>query len=158
MHGPVTRRRMSMRFGLTFSEILLVLSVVVILVLSILPSVGRAGADTRAAALGHNLKALRTQLEIYRYNHQDIFPTTAVAEQLTSRTDLSGTVSAHGSCGPYFANGIPSNPFNSRNDILVKSPLTQADADGSSAWLYDPNTCTIVPGDSVASYTAFDGP
>ncbi len=145
---------MPLRFGLAFSEILLLLAVAVVLVLSILPSVGRAGADT----LAHNLKALRTQLEIYGYNHQDIVPTTAVTEQLTSRTDLSGTVSAHGSCGPYFANGIPSNPFNRRNDIRVKSPLTQADADGSSAWLYDPQTCTIVPGDSVASYTAFDGP
>jgi len=96
----------------------------------IVPQFGEASNDARTSNLRKNLQFVRAQLELYRLQHNNSYPTD-IAAQLTGKTDGDGTLDASGMFGPYLRS-FPANPF--IDDPAQASETGGADGDG---WNYD---------------------
>ena len=85
-----------------------------------------------------NLHSLRTQIELYKVQHDGTLPTGANnLEQLTKATDSTGAVSTTGLAdathpfGPYVQGALPANPFSGLNTVkLDTAQPARADGDG----------------------------
>lgn len=115
------------RRGFTLIEVLIVVVILGILASVVLPQVTASSSAAKESALRADLTQLRSQLKIYRFQHDGAYPIgTAddVVKQLTMATDVSGTPAAPGTAGypygPYLVGQLPQNPFNGGNGILVK--------------------------------------
>jgi general secretion pathway protein G len=92
-----------------------------------------ASTDAKLANLKKNLQSVRAQLELYRLQHNNTYPTDITA-QLTSKTDEDGTVNPSGALGPYMK-FFPDNRF-------IDDPA-KSDATGGTAgdgWNYTAST------------------
>jgi general secretion pathway protein G len=100
--------------GFTLVEILIVVVILGILAAIVIPQFTQASTEAREASLRSNLQSIRSQIELYKIQHNDIAPTdnTTFANQMIGRTDQDGTVNAAGVFGPYIQS-IPLNPFTS---------------------------------------------
>jgi len=119
--------------GFTFVEIIIAVIILAVLAALVVPQLGKASADPDLAALAATLQTVRTQLQRYKLQHNDTFPSLAQWEkQMLTKTKPNGSCSARGSCGPYLLQ-IPVNPLDGSRNI---SPLQ----DGSGGWMYDQTT------------------
>jgi len=104
--------------GFTLVEILIVVIILGILAAIVIPQFTSASESAKESNLKSDLLTLRNQLELYRVQHGDRYPWEVVAsatsadivEQLTSKTDESGSVLATGKFGPYL-DKMPTNLF-----------------------------------------------
>jgi len=131
--------------GFTLVEILIVVIILGILAAIVIPQFTEASNDARESSLVSDLQTVRSQLELYKVQHLDTYPTDLIT-QLTSKTDGDGTVDANGAFGPYLQK-FPSNPFVTGNDAdgnpkgsLVDTTSDANPADGSTGWWYDADT------------------
>ena len=116
--------------GFTFVEILIVVVILATLAALVVPRLGHASVDPNLAALSATLQTIRTQLQYYKLQHEEAFPSIANWEkQMLSRSQLDGTLSDDGSFGPYLLQ-VPVNPLDGSRKI---SPVQ----DGSGGWMYD---------------------
>ncbi|MDP6633986.1 MAG: type II secretion system protein [Phycisphaerae bacterium] len=86
--------------------------------------------DAKFSNLATNLQSIRTQLRLYKRDHNGKYPTDITA-QLTGETDPDGTINPSGAYGPYFRQ-FPRNPF-------VDDPVEGVKTSGGSGegWSYD---------------------
>ena len=106
--------------GFTLVEILIVVIILGILAAIVIPQFTDASTDAKNSSLESNLQALRSQLELYKVQHNDLYPwddgaggieaDALIISRLTSKTDADGTVDAAGDFGPYMQS-VPTNPF-----------------------------------------------
>ena len=102
--------------GFTLVEILIVVIILGILAAIVIPQFTNASTDARKNSLTSQLQTIRSQLELYKLQHNDKLPTfsgsTADAqwEQMTKQTDVSGSTSGT-EFGPY----LQQTPVNSLN-------------------------------------------
>jgi len=68
-----------------------------------------ASEDSKESNLQTNLQSIRAQLELYKMQHNDTYPTD-ITKQLTNKTDIDGNVDANGAYGPYLP-AFPANPY-----------------------------------------------
>jgi len=112
-------------------EIAVVAGVLVVLGAAVIPQFSQANTDDRLNTLCSNLQSMRSQLSLYRIQHEDQWPRQATfAEQMTGRTNVKGTTDeADGVVvlGPYLKS-IPVNPFTGGNAV------------NGDDWLYDETT------------------
>ena len=107
----------------------------------VVPKFTNATDDAKISNLTKNLQQVRAQLELYRLQHNNKYPTDIDA-QLTSKTDDDGTINPAGAFGPYLK-FFPDNRFIEDPD---KSDATGgADGDG---WSYDAATGTFLANSS----------
>lgn len=123
--------------GFTLVEILIVVVILAILAAIVIPNFTDAGETTRENSTKMNLFRIRTQIEIYREQHDGVLPTLAeFGDQMTLASDVDGNTAAPGTdgyrFGPYLMS-IPVNPHFPGNDI-------SDGAAGTSAWYYDQTT------------------
>lgn len=119
--------------GYTFVEIIIVVVILAILAALVVPRLGEASTDPDLAALAATLQMVRTQLQYYKLQHNDTFPSLADwQQQMLSKTKPNGRSWDRGTCGPYLLR-VPVNPLDGSRDI---SPLQ----DGSGGWSYDQTT------------------
>ncbi len=119
--------------GYTFVEIIIVVVILAILAALVVPRLGGASTDPDLAALAATLQMVRTQLQYYKLQHKDTFPSLADwQEQMLGKTKSSGRSWDGGSCGPYLLQ-VPVNPLDGSRNI---SP----GQDGSGGWSYDQTT------------------
>ncbi len=119
--------------GFTFVEIIIAVIILAVLAALVVPQLGRASAEPDLAALAATLQTVRTQLQRYKLQHNDTFPSLAQWEkQMLTKTKPNGSCSIRGSCGPYLLQ-VPVNPLDGSRNI---SPLQ----DGSGGWMYDKKT------------------
>jgi general secretion pathway protein G len=105
--------------GFTLVEILIVVIILGILAAIVIPQFTNASEDARKNSLTSQLQTLRSQVELFKLQHRDRFPTADINDvatawdwdKLTSKTDEDGVLSA-GSLGPYMQQR-PINPLNS---------------------------------------------
>ena len=141
--------------GFTLVEILIVVIILGILAAIVIPQFTEASNDAKKSSLDSNLQTLRSQFELYKVQHNDIYPwddpTTpldwdedfaSIEARMINKTDVDGNVDAAGAFGPYMQD-VPTNPF------LDNDPAAFAQAaadDGSVDWVIDIATGAITDG------------
>jgi len=122
------------RNAFTLVELLIVVIILGILAAVVIPQFSDASTDARVSSLQTNLATIRGQVELFKLQHAGLYPTvTNFAAQMTSKTDLDGTVNATtGKYGPYLQ-AVPNNPFTNPpgNDVTNTAPAV------TKAWYYD---------------------
>ena len=125
--------------GYTLVQILIVILIICILAMIVVPQMTDASDEARESALKTDLRAIRTQIELYRTEHRGTYPSKELfVEQMTSKTHPDGTFG--GVLGPYLPE-IPPNPYN--NDSTVKcgeGDDSSENGDSSSGWHYNAST------------------
>ena len=136
------------RRGFTLVEVLIVVVVLGILAATVLPQFTSASSDAKESAVVQNLQVLRSQIQLYRYQHDGKLPAEGqtteakLTDALLKRTDIDGTVNTTGGAfGPYFVGLLPPNAFNNLRTVRVET--ADAAADGATGWIYNSSTGTI---------------
>lgn len=108
----------------------------------IIPQFSNASNDARASAAMSTTQSLQAQLELYKLQHNDSYPTLREMSGfsvLVQTTDASGVASPSGRYGPYLQ-APPVNPFTGSSQVVsIQSPVS------SAGWAYDPTNGKILP-------------
>ena len=139
--------------GFTLVEILIVVIILGILAAIVIPQFTEASNDAKDSSLESNMQTLRSQFELYKVQHNDIYPwddpatadwdlvagvSAEIERLMTTKTDQDGN--AGGTLGPYMQD-VPTNPFLD-NATAVFAGAAAADTD----WAIDVNTGAITDG------------
>ena len=130
--------------GFTLVEILIVVVILGILAAIVIPQFTQASTEAREASLRSNLQSVRSQIELFKIQHNDFAPTSAALflAEMTGRTDQNRTVNVAGEFGPYLQ-AIPVNPFTSGDTI-------------NAAYVVDADWTYAVDAQGDPSFTASD--
>jgi general secretion pathway protein G len=147
--------------GFTLVELILVVTILGILAAMVLPTFQGNIATAKESASKSNLMTMRTQIELYKLQHNGYppgyvdgagAPIATVPLQLIRTTTLTGQPSSSTVpsdpflYGPYLKS-IPENPYNDLSSIayVAESTAFSTAVDGtSSGWLYKKETAEIV--------------
>ncbi len=141
----------------TLVELIIVVTILGILASLVIPTFQGHVAQAKEAAAKDNLKVIRTQVEVYKIQHQGVppgyingsgAPTALLALQFTATTTLTGAVSASTVPAGAYVNGpyikkLPENPYNKLSTITYVEDGTafSVAVDGTSGgWLYKKET------------------
>ena len=160
----------------TLVEILIIVVVLGILATVVIPQFSMAGQHTRQNRLKDDLQYLRTQIAVFKAQHQDIPPgyrggnpasspsADQFAAQMTEHSDLDFRLSASDSTsfpyGPYLKQ-VPLNPVNGSSTFeMVGNNQPMPAPDGRTGWIYKPQTQEVIPNltgrdDSGAAYSSY---
>ncbi len=131
--------------GFTLVEVLIVVVIMAVLAATIIPQFSDSTKDAKESTIKFNLHTLRSQIQLYKSQHDGKVPSLTsptLLTELINKTDLTGAVGTGSThvYGPYIAE-IPVNPFSGLN--TVKAATSSSGADGSSGWLYNAATGEI---------------
>ena len=114
----MTARR-TIKKGFTLIEILIVVIILGILAAIVIPQFTSASTEARQGNLKSQLQTLRSQIALYKLQHQDKLPNLVTSwDQLTKKTDLAGVVATTGTTfGPYMQD-VPVNSLNSLSTVV----------------------------------------
>jgi general secretion pathway protein G len=147
---------MQAKRGFTLVEILIVVVILGILAAIVIPQFTQASTEAKQNSLCSDLQTLRSQIELYKVQHNDSPPALLTfANQMTLTTDISGAVNTSETpkvrvglfqFGPYLER-VPDNPFNGSATLAA----TAADGVG---WAYTAATGEIRAGDLGTGHSA----
>jgi len=133
------------KHGFTLVEILIVVIILGILAAVVIPQFSDASDDTRGSSAMTNLKTIRSQLQLYRAQHGEAYPTD-FDNQMTLFTDAGGTTNASQTTtyrfGPYLLR-VPSNPYTGVSTVTAVADAGTAytaAADMTFGWWYNSAT------------------
>lgn len=125
--------------GFTLIEVLIVVTIMAILAATIVPQFTTSSEEAKQSQLDFNLNMMRSQVQLYRLEHNGVYPTTL--SLLTKKTNAEGTEDSGGAFGPYIAGGVlPKNPI---TDDSSESVSTDGATKTGGGWLYDASTGSI---------------
>ena len=138
--------------GFTLIEVLIVVIIMAVLAGAVIPRYLGTTEDAKTSTLSHNLHVIEAQIELFRVQHLNQYPTIQDAglPQLTSATNVSGEIGASGPnypLGPYLLEP-PVNPFDgSKNVVAVAVPgqKPKAVVGNLGGWQYDVSTGAFWP-------------
>jgi general secretion pathway protein G len=129
------------RGAFTLIEVLIVVVIMAILAATIIPQFTDSTKDAKASTVQFNLHTLRSQIQLYRTQHNGTAPAATLAELMasTNASGATGTGAAY-PYGPYLRE-VPVNAFTNSKTITTttEDPLTTAPA-GTGGWIYNPTT------------------
>ncbi len=159
---------MQAKRGFTLVEILIVVVILGILAAIVIPQFTQASTEAKQNSLCSDLQSLRSQIELYKCQHNDIAPSLPAAGaewvQMIYCTKLDGTASASKArntaggfiLGPYLES-VPANPFNGLNTLMAAAVIPPVAAgDNTTGWQYDSGTGQIWSNDKY-TYTDVAG-
>lgn len=135
---------MKVKSGFTLVEILIVVVILGILAAIVIPQFTEASTEAKNSSLMTDLQTMRSQIELYKIQHNDVKPDMTVVagdNALTLVTLINGDVVAAGtpnSYGPYIQK-IPTNQFNNLATIEIEAVDTGLGG-GNAGWHF--NTVT----------------
>ena len=132
---------MKAKSGFTLVEILIVVVILGILAAIVIPQFTEASTEAKTSSLCTDLQTMRSQIELYKVQHNDDLPgagTASFEESMTQKTDITGAPDAAGAYGPYLQK-IPTNPFNDLNTVQVEAGNTGLGG-GNTGWHFDSTT------------------
>jgi general secretion pathway protein G len=150
--------------GFTLVEVLIVMTVFAIMAATVLPQFTAENQAARETALKQDLKLLRSQIELYKFQHNgnypgkgSIYPDDFLNAMLLS-SDADGTTGPINSkpFGPYFLGQLPPNPYTGGTRVRIVDDVGAAvpDDDPVEGWIYNPSTGKIK---ANCQGTAMDG-
>ena len=121
----------------TLVEVLIVVVIMAVLAATIIPQFADSTKDAKEGTARFNLRALRSQIELYKSQHDSRFPSQDLSELVTT-TDVTGTkgVGANFPYGPYI-HELPANPFNNSSTVAAPAAVPPAAIVSGAGWLYD---------------------
>jgi general secretion pathway protein G len=126
-------QRKRKQHGFTLVEILIVVVILGILAAIVVPQFTSASETAQGNSMIATLQTVRSQLELYRVQHNSNYPTLAqLWGNLTGTTDAAGSTDGT-NFGPYLQKA-PTNPFTNTSTVA---------ADNSGAWQYTAATGAI---------------
>lgn len=149
---------MKAKKGFTLVEILIVVVILGILAAIVIPQFTGAATEAKLSALVSDLQTMRSQIELYKLQHNEALPSAASVGfvlALTDQTDVAGDAGTD--YGPYLQK-IPTNQFND-SDVIDS---TGTAGDGVGGWEFNTTTGEIYPdfidmdGDKVSDGTETD--
>lgn len=148
---------MRAKSGFTLVEILIVVVILGILAAIVIPQFTGASTEAKESALVSDLQSIRSQIELYKIQHNDNLPGVANGAHvgngggeagfitaMTSKTDQDGAVGTDPTAGyrfgPYMQK-VPENPFStaaSTSSISTGTTRLPGNAPGnnSTAWYF----------------------
>ena len=126
--------------GFTLVELLIVVIILGILAAVVIPQFNSAASETRESAIASNLATLRQAVEMYKVQHNDLFPGATIVTQLTTQTDMTGAAGTD--YGPYVRQGLPNNPLSGDKGVNAVASMPAAPT-GTDGWIYDTTTGEI---------------
>ena len=151
--------------GFTLVELIIVVTILGIMAAIVIPTFQGNVATAKESASKTNLMTIRTQIELYKLQHNGYPPgyvNSADAPIATMQLQLIGTTTVTGQAspstvpsdpflyGPYLKK-IPKNPFNNLSTIAYSADFVADVGVTSSGWLYKQAT-----GEIAINYTGTD--
>ena len=143
---------MKAKSGFTLVEILIVVVILGILAAIVIPQFTEASTEAKTSSLCTDLQTVRSQIELYKIQHNDNLPgvsatghvtdCNSMSEALTEMTDQAGvkqTTAGSGVYGPYLQK-FPSNPFVTANADQVEEAAGGAPGGGDYGWYFNQTT------------------
>ena len=132
--------------GFTLVEILIVVVILGILAAIVIPQFTEASTEAKLSSLCSDLQTTRSQLELYKVQHNDVLPLPeaggATWNRMTQYTDIDGNVQATKDqtfCyGPYLQK-VPLNQFNNLSTVRVEAGGSTAGAN-THGWTLQSDT------------------
>jgi len=128
---------MKAKSGFTLVEILIVVVILGILAAIVIPQFTEASTEAKTSSLCTDLQTVRSQIELYKIQHNDQLPGAGTAtwvQAMTGQTDIAGAVGAD--YGPYLQK-VPTNQFNDLETVRIDGAAAGANTDG---WRFDATT------------------
>ena len=134
---------MKAKRGFTLVEILIVVVILGILAAIVIPQFTEASTEAKMSSLCTDLQTVRSQIELYKVQHNDDFPGDGGAtfvQALTGGTDIAGDVDAAlpYDYGPYLQK-IPTNGFNDLDTVRLEAGASTAGAN-THGWVFNTDT------------------
>lgn len=119
--------------GFTLVEILIVVVILGILASIVIPQFSSASEEARANSVAKLLQSMRGQIEVYRVEHNNEYPTLdQMWDNMVNKTDAAGNIVADGEFGPYFKM-LPRNQYTQSTTVVAVGAGAATDG-----WEYDP--------------------
>jgi general secretion pathway protein G len=146
----MVRRRS--RTAFTLIEVLLVVVILAVLAGVIIPRYLTTADDAKESAMKHNLHVMEAQMEMYRAQHLNRYPTITnnALPQLTGASNSAGEIGATGPqypFGPYVLEA-PMNPYDGSKKVTpvaVPGQKPTAVLGSLGGWQYDETTGAFWP-------------
>jgi general secretion pathway protein G len=137
------------RHAFTLIEVLIVVIIMAVLAATIIPQFSSSTTDAKDSSLKFNLHTIRSQIELYKANHNGTYPKlTTFADQMTKKTTTDGATTGDTVWGPYIQGEIPANPFTSTNTLVAVATagtVPTGVVSGTAGWQYDESTGGFYP-------------
>ena len=127
---------MKAKKGFTLVEILIVVVILGILAAIVIPQFTDASTEAKTSALCTDLQTMRSQIELYKIQHNDQLPgagAAAFVDAMTGQTDVYGAVGTD--YGPYVQK-IPTNQFNELDTIDIEGTVMLLGG-GNAGWHFN---------------------
>ena len=127
---------MKAKGGFTLVEILIVVVILGILAAIVIPQFTEASTEAKTSSLCTDLQTMRSQIELYKVQHNDDLPgagTASFTDAMTGQTNVAGAVGTD--YGPYVQK-IPTNAFNEL-DTIDEEAVDTGRGGGNCGWHFN---------------------
>jgi general secretion pathway protein G len=126
------------RTAFTLIELMVVVVIVGVLAAIVVAAYHSMTGDARVSGVMRQLQIVRSEIQIYRFDHNDTWPDLVTNQwnQMLDATDATGAINASGGLGPYMTQ-MPANPIN--GNVVVDSTASGP----TVGWVYTQSTGAI---------------